>query len=102
MEVLEIPSYTSEEKAAIARAHLLPKQLEAHGLSGVKVELTDEGLNRIIAAHTREAGVRGLEKRLADVCRTLAVEKARGALVEPRRGGIHQSQAVPRAHRLPP
>src|SRR5436309_5911186 len=58
MEVLEIPSYTSEEKAAISRAHLLPKQLEAHGLSGVKVELTDEALNRVIAAHTREAGVR--------------------------------------------
>src|SRR3989454_1285948 len=85
MEVLEIPSYTSEEKAAISRAHLLPKQLEAHGLSGVKVELTDEALNRVIAAHTREAGVRGLEKRLADVCRTLAVEKASGTLVEPRR-----------------
>src|SRR5207245_2071073 len=79
------PSYTSEEKAAIARAHLLPKQLEAHGLSGANVELTDEALNRIIAAHTREAGVRGLEKRLADVCRTLAVEKASGTLVEPRR-----------------
>jgi len=85
MEVLEIPSYTSEEKAAIARAHLFPKQLEAHGLSGAKVELTDEALERIITAHTREAGVRGLEKRLADVCRALAVEKASGTLPEPRR-----------------
>jgi ATP-dependent Lon protease len=84
MEVLEIPSYTSEEKAAIARAHLLPKQLEAHGLSGAAVEITQAALERIISAHTREAGVRSLEKRLADVCRALAVEKASGTLAEPR------------------
>jgi ATP-dependent Lon protease len=84
MEVLEIPSYTSEEKAAIARAHLLPKQLEAHGLSGAAVEITQAALERIISAHTREAGVRSLEKRLADVCRALAVEKASGTLAQPR------------------
>src|SRR5439155_201352 len=83
MEVLEIPSYTSEEKAAIARRHLMPKQLEAHGLSGTSVELTDAALDHIIAAHTREAGVRALEKRLADVCRSLAGEKAAGTLVQP-------------------
>jgi len=84
MEILEIPSYTLEEKAAIARAHLLPKQLEAHGLGQARVELTEGALEHIIRAHTREAGVRALEKRLADVCRALAVEKASGTLVEPR------------------
>jgi len=85
MEVLEIPSYTSEEKAAIARGHLWPKQLEAHGLTGAAAEITEAALRRIISAHTREAGVRSLEKRLADVCRALAVEKAEGLLVEPRK-----------------
>jgi ATP-dependent Lon protease len=94
MEILEIPSYTSEEKAAIARAHLLPKQLEAHGLSGVNVELTDAALQRIIAAHTREAGVRALEKRIADVCRELAVEKAAGTLAEPRRIDADELEAI--------
>ena len=94
MEVLEIPSYTSEEKAAIARRHLMPKQLEAHGLSGTSVELTDAALDRIIAAHTREAGVRALEKRLADVCRSLAVEKAAGTLVEPRRIDVGEIEPI--------
>ncbi len=85
MEIIEIPSYTLEEKAAIARGHLLAKQLEAHGLGQAKVVLTDAALERVIYAHTREAGVRSLEKRLADVCRALAVEKASGTLSEPRR-----------------
>jgi ATP-dependent Lon protease len=85
LEILEIPSYTLEEKSAIARAHLLPKQLEAHGLAGAQIELTDAALSRIATAHTREAGVRSLEKRIADVCRALAVEKASGTLAQPRR-----------------
>ncbi len=85
LEILEIPSYTLEEKSAIARAHLLPKQLEAHGLLGAQIELTDAALSRIATAHTREAGVRSLEKRIADVCRALAVEKASGTLAQPRR-----------------
>jgi len=84
MEILEIPSYTLEEKAAIARAHLLPKQIEAHGLSGSSIQMDEAALSRIVTAHTREAGVRSLEKRLADVCRALAVEKASGTLPQPR------------------
>ena len=94
MEILEIPSYTTEEKAAIARRHLLPKQLEAHGLGGATVELTDPALQRIIAAHTREAGVRALEKRLADVCRTLAVEKAAGTLAGARRIDVDEIETI--------
>jgi ATP-dependent Lon protease len=84
MEILEIPSYTLQEKRAIAEAHLVPKQLEAHALSGAQVVITGEALERLISAHTREAGVRSLEKRIADVCRALAVEKASGVLREPR------------------
>src|SRR2546423_8195992 len=102
MEVLEIPSYTSEEKAAIARRHLLPKQLEAHGLSGASVELTDAALDRIIAAHTREAGVRALEKRLARVRRPLAVEKAGGTPIEPPRIDVGEVEPILRPDRLPP
>jgi ATP-dependent Lon protease len=83
MEILEIPSYTQGEKAAIARTHLWPKQLEAHGLAGAQVTLTDAALARIVSGHTREAGVRSLEKRLADVTRSLAVEKASGAIEGP-------------------
>ena len=94
MEILQIPSYTLEEKAAIARAHLLPKQLEAHGLADARVELTDAALDHVIHAHTREAGVRSLEKRLADVCRALAVEKAAGTLVEPRKVDVDELEPI--------
>jgi ATP-dependent Lon protease len=84
MEILEIPSYTLKEKRAIAEAHLVPKQLESHALSGAQVTITGEALERLISGHTREAGVRSLEKRIADVCRALAVEKVSGVLREPR------------------
>jgi ATP-dependent Lon protease len=80
MEILEIPSYTLDEKMAIARSHLLPKQREANGLGGVEVHLDDTALSRLITGYTREAGVRGLEKRLADLCRAIAVERAAGEL----------------------
>ncbi|MCA1825402.1 MAG: endopeptidase La [Myxococcales bacterium] len=94
MEIIEIPSYTLDEKRAIAREHLWPKQLEAHGLSGAQVALTDEALSRIVTAHTREAGVRSLEKRLADVCRSLAVEKASGTLAEKREIGVEEIEQI--------
>jgi ATP-dependent Lon protease len=80
METLEIPSYTLDEKAEIARTHLWPKQLDAHGLAKEAATLSDEALARVVSRHTREAGVRGLEKRLAEICRALAVEQAEGSL----------------------
>jgi ATP-dependent Lon protease len=76
MEILEIPSYTLLEKAEIAKTHLWAKQLAAHGLAGDAATLSDEALLRVVTGHTREAGVRGLEKRLAEICRALAVEQA--------------------------
>jgi ATP-dependent Lon protease len=76
MEILELPSYTLDEKADIARTHLWQKQLEAHGLSKDAATLSKEALARVVSGHTREAGVRGLEKRLAEICRALAVEQA--------------------------
>ncbi len=94
MEIIEIPSYTLDEKAAIARGHLLQKQLEAHGLEGAQVTITDEALARIVSGHTREAGVRALTKRLADLCRSLAVEKATGTLLPGRTIGFDEVEKI--------
>jgi ATP-dependent Lon protease len=80
MEVIELPGYTLDEKLAIARRHLVGKQLDAHGLTPSQAHFDDAALERIVQGHTREAGVRALEKRIADLCRALAVEKASGAL----------------------
>jgi ATP-dependent Lon protease len=78
MEILELPGYTFEEKIHIAQNHLIPKQLREHGLSNDAIAFTEKGLIKIIIAYTREAGVRNLERRLADVCRAVAVEVASG------------------------
>jgi ATP-dependent Lon protease len=78
MEVVELPSYTEDEKAAIARRHLLEKQLEAHGLGEDDLEIEDEALRIIIRSYTREAGVRNLERELAAICRSVAARIARG------------------------
>jgi ATP-dependent Lon protease len=80
MEIIELPGYTFEEKVQIAQRHLVPKQLREHGLSPEAIELSEAGLIKIIMAYTREAGVRNLERRLADVCRAVAVEVASGKI----------------------
>jgi ATP-dependent Lon protease len=72
MEIIEIPSYILEEKLHIARRHLLPKQLREHGLRDEQLELADDVLRDIIDRYTREAGVRNLERKLADICRGAA------------------------------
>jgi ATP-dependent Lon protease len=76
MEILEIPGYTYNEKLAIARQHLLPKQLEEHGLSTKTVDLRDERIGQIVQLYTKEAGVRNLERTIASICRTVAVDVA--------------------------
>lgn len=81
MEVVELPGYTQDEKLAIARRHLVAKQLEAHALSKDDIEFDDEALKRIIASYTREAGVRNLEREIAAVCRGVATEIVAGELV---------------------
>jgi ATP-dependent Lon protease len=78
MEILDLPGYTRREKLAIARQHLLPKQLEEHGLSSVQVVITDEAIEEIIEHYTREAGVRSLERQIASVIRGVAVKVAEG------------------------
>jgi ATP-dependent Lon protease len=69
MEIIRLEGYTEDEKVEIARRHLIPKQLEAHGVKDGELEFTDEGLRGIIRHYTREAGVRTLERELAKVAR---------------------------------
>ncbi len=78
MEVVELTGYTEQEKVAIARRHLIPKQLEAHALTEDDLEITEEALQVIIRSYTREAGVRNLEREIAAICRGVAAEIARG------------------------
>jgi ATP-dependent Lon protease len=79
MEMVELSGYTSVEKLAIAKNHLLPKQLGEHGLAKGQLEIEDEVLTEIVHSYTREAGVRNLEREIAAVCRGAAVRIAEGA-----------------------
>jgi len=72
MEIIDVTGYTVEEKMEIARRHLIPKQLEEHGLTDAQVVFSDEVVERLIEGYTRESGVRGLEKQLAKVIRNRA------------------------------
>ncbi len=78
MEIIEIPSYVEEEKLHIAKDFLIPKQIKEHGLKSENVTFNDDAIRRIISEYTKEAGVRTLERRVADVCRGVAKEVARG------------------------
>ncbi|HTS73864.1 MAG TPA: endopeptidase La, partial [Gaiellaceae bacterium] len=78
MDVIQLSGYTEDEKLGIARKYLVPKQLEAHGLSAEQLEIGDEALRVVIRQYTREAGVRNLERRIADLCRKTAREIAEG------------------------
>lgn len=78
MEILELPGYSEEQKEAIARKHLIPKQLEAHGLKPESISIPDETLKAVISEHTREAGLRNLERELGTVCRKVARRHAEG------------------------
>ncbi len=79
MELIELSSYTAQEKFNIAKKHLLPKQAKRHGLNGRTLRVSDAALREIIDGYTREAGVRRLERELAAVCRKGAVAVAEGA-----------------------
>ncbi|MBR5489902.1 MAG: endopeptidase La [Oscillospiraceae bacterium] len=78
MEVIELNSYTDEEKLSIARDHLLPKQRKKHGLNGRTLKISDDAIREIIADYTRESGVRVLERQIAAVCRKTARVIAEG------------------------
>ena len=78
MEVIELSSYTREEKFNIAKKHLLPKQLKKHGEKSTTLKVNDKALYSIIDFYTREAGVRKLERSIADICRKAAKKLVSG------------------------
>jgi len=78
MEIIQLPGYTNLEKLQIARRYLVPRQVAENGLAGRKIRFTDAGLMQIIEHHTREAGVRELERKIGAVCRKAARKVARG------------------------
>jgi ATP-dependent Lon protease len=79
MEILELPGYTDEEKLAIARRFLVPRQCRENGIEAAHLRLDDAAIARIIARYTREAGLRNLEREIAKVCRKVAMRRAEGA-----------------------
>jgi len=74
MEVIELGSYTDEEKLMIAKNHLIPKQLKKHGMKKQQLRITDDAIREIIECYTRESGVRNLERCFGEICRKAAVQ----------------------------
>ena len=90
MEVIELPSYTDEEKLQIAKQHLIPKQRRKHGLKASQLKLDDGAVREIIASYTRESGVRNLEREIANICRKTAggIAEEKFKSVSLRAGGV--------------
>jgi ATP-dependent Lon protease len=78
MDVISLSGYTEDEKLGIAKRYLTPKQIEAHGLTDENIEISDDALRLVVREYTREAGVRNLERRIADLCRKAARQVAEG------------------------
>ncbi|HXF99943.1 MAG TPA: endopeptidase La, partial [Bacteroidota bacterium] len=78
MEIIELSGYLQHDKREIAKRHIIPKQLQEHGLGKSHISVKDEAIDKIIAEYTREAGVRNLERELASVCRKIAKEIVSG------------------------
>ena len=78
MEVIDVSSYTLEDKVQIAKRHLIPKQLKAHGLKAAQVKIQEAALRELIDKYTRESGVRTLERLIAKVCRKAALGLSEG------------------------
>lgn len=78
LEIIQLSSYTDEEKVNIAQLHLLPKELKLNGLEKYKVSVSEKAIRRVIHDYTREAGVRNLERKLAGICRKVAFKIVKG------------------------
>jgi ATP-dependent Lon protease len=78
MDVILLSGYTEDEKLGIAQRYLTPKQIEQHGLTDANISISDDALRLAIREYTREAGVRNLERRIADLCRKAALQVAEG------------------------
>ena len=98
MEIIEIPGYSEEEKHGIAQRYLIPRQLEEHGITEQHLHITDACLTQIIAQYTKEAGVRNLERELANVMRKIAKriaeDKIKQYQVSPK--NLHKFLGVPK------
>jgi ATP-dependent Lon protease len=98
MEIIEIPGYTEEEKLGIAQKYLIPRQLKEHGITAEHVQLTEPALRQIVSHYTREAGVRNLEREIANVMRKVAKKIAEGKVkcytITP--GNVHKYLGVPK------
>ncbi len=98
MEIIYLSGYTTEEKLGIAKNYLIPKQLEEHGISNNVLKITDGGLYTIISQYTREAGVRNLEREIANLCRKVAKKIAEGKekLFVINSNNVHKYLGVPK------
>ena len=98
MEVIQLSGYTNEEKLAIARRYLIPRQLSDNGISGKQLEISNDAVLRIIAEYTKEAGLRNLERELASICRKIARKVAEGKseLTRVTRANIHSFLGAPK------
>ena len=99
LEIIELPSYTEEEKIEIAKGFLWPKQVDEHGLKPHKPRITPQSLSSIVRNYTREAGVRNLDRELANICRKLArqlavEENPKRISIRPKK--VHELLGVPR------
>ncbi len=98
MEILYLSGYTEEEKLQIARKYLVPKQLEEHGITTKMLDISDSAVARIISHYTREAGVRNLEREIANLCRKVAKKVAEGGTKKfnVTAGTIHKFIGIPK------
>ncbi|WP_447984360.1 endopeptidase La [Nitrospira sp. Nam74] len=98
MEIIEIPGYTEEEKLGIAQRYLIPRQLKEHGITEEHIRITESGLHTIVSHYTREAGVRSLDREIANVMRKVAKKVAEGKVqcysITP--ANVHKFLGVPK------
>ena len=83
MEIIQLSGYTEEEKVEIAKRHLIPKQIQEHGLKNSQIQFTDDGIRTMINQYTQEAGLRNLEREIASVCRKVAKFSGHGRKESP-------------------
>jgi len=98
MEIIELPGYLQYDKREIARRHIIPRQLEEHGLGKKHVEISEEAVDKVIAEFTREAGVRNLEREIATICRKVAKDIVLGS----KKNGKKKKSRVASSFRVTP
>ena len=100
MEIIRIPGYTEDEKVEIAKRHLIPKQMSAHGLRKNEWSISDDALRDLIRYYTREAGVRNLEREIANLTRK-AIKDILMKKTRARRGDAPQPREIRRRAQVP-